>query len=437
MIRPILYVNLPAIVYALDRRARSRQGEFATFICAPGSAEPHGGPTAFLEALTLINPSALTWICEDRWHLHGVAQARHHGAAAWDLTYLAAISSHAAQPASLPTDEVLLELLQYILDAAIMRNVQRVFASIEDDCPEMELFGRVGFQRYARELVYQLDGPALPLAHATTTPAPNSPATTSPALAPVAETVASGENSALWDTPPRADQTPNTVPLARNEPGEPEDHKEPTEWLAFPDRAGRAEAEDPPLRHWHRHDAWGLLRLYDAITPRRVQAAEIPTSDDFAQHRTAVGGTRPWPLVGQRLEAFVCDRGVRLGGWLRLRHGRGSQPHQIWMMVHPEDAHLAGPLLRFGLRRFAEAQPRPILCRVREYDGTTIDALRAAGFAHVGARALLVRHLTLRALRHHTVPALDSRVAYGVKGLGTAPTRYDRGDETTYATSER
>ena len=63
------------------------------------------------------------------------------------------------------------------------------------------------------------------------------------------------------------------------------------------------------------------------------------------------------------------------------------------------------PLLRFGLRRFwAEAQPRPILCCVREYEATTVDALRAAGFAHVGARALLVRHLTLRALRRQRSP---------------------------------
>ena len=72
MIRPILYVNLPAVVYALDRHARTRRGEFATFICAPDLEEPQSGLSAFLNALVLINPTALTWICEDRWHLLGL-----------------------------------------------------------------------------------------------------------------------------------------------------------------------------------------------------------------------------------------------------------------------------------------------------------------------------------------------------------------------------
>jgi hypothetical protein len=376
VIRPILYVNLPGVVYALDRRARSRRGEFATFICAPDAAEPQSRGAAFLEALTLINPSALTWICEDRWHLLGIAQARRRtGAEAWDLAYLAALAPPPGQPAGSPArDEVLLELLQYALNVALRRGVQRVFASVDDDRPEMELFGRVGFQRYARELSYWLAGPA--------TAAAEEASTTS------------------------ADDTPGRCP------------------------------EDPPLRHWHRHDGWGLLRLHDAVTPRRVQVAECLGSEEYlASHIAGDRASLP-PLVGPKVRAFVCDRGVRLGGWLRLSFGRGAQPHQIWLMVHPEDAQLAGPLLRSGLRLLAAAQPRPILCQVREYDATVINALRAAGFEHGGTRALLVRHLTLRALRPQVVPALDSRVAYGVKGLGTAHSQLNRGDETSYATGE-
>ena len=33
MIRPVLYVDLPGIIYSIDRRARNKQHEFANFVC--------------------------------------------------------------------------------------------------------------------------------------------------------------------------------------------------------------------------------------------------------------------------------------------------------------------------------------------------------------------------------------------------------------------
>ena len=386
MIRPILYVNLPAVVYALDRHARTHQrqrGEFARFLCAPDTPEPRSGLAALLHALVLINPNTLTWICEDRWRLLGLAQARRRaGATAWDIAYLATITPPTGQTAPSPSEEVLLELLQYTLDAGILRGVQRVFARVDDDAPEMAVFARTGFQRYARELTYWIDRP--------------------PALA------------------------------ALETPDPPKTGGDVDETAAADALAHRQLA----LRPWHRHDAWGLLRLADAITPRRVQVAECLTSEELLATDTVGGRMGSLPLIEPEVRAYVADRGVRLGGWLRLRFGRGTQPHQLWLMAHPEDASLAGPLLRFGLRQFAAAQPRPIVCRVREYDGVVIDALRGAGFEHTATRALLVRHLMLRALRPNTVPAMESRVAYGVKGLGTAPSHYNEGGTTIYATSD-
>ena len=55
---------------------------------------------------------------------------------------------------------MLFELLQYALNAAITRGVQRFFARVEDERPEIEIFGKLGFQRYARELTYWLESPA-------------------------------------------------------------------------------------------------------------------------------------------------------------------------------------------------------------------------------------------------------------------------------------
>lgn len=394
VIRPILYVNLPAVVYALDRRARSRRGEFAHFVCAPDAEEPRSAAASLAHALVLINPTALTWVCEDRWRLLGVAQASRRGRmAAWDLRYLAAIMPQEGQDGvdSAPQDEVLLELLQFALDTAIMRGVQRVFASVEDETHDLELFARAGFQRYARELRYWL---------------------------------------------PRNPTHADLDALEQNEQQEPHGL---SDLIANEGAAGSAgsagSARDQlAVRHWHRHDDWGLLRLYDASTPRRVQAAECLNAEEFIETRAAGGRMWSLPLVEPSVQTFVYDRGVRLGGWLRLRRGRGSQPHQLWLMAHPEDAGMAGPLLRFGLRQLAAAQPRPVLCQVREYDGAVVDALRSVGFEHTATRALLVRHLVLRALR--TVPAIETRVAYGVKGLGAAQSRMDKGGRTLYATHD-
>jgi hypothetical protein len=187
-----------------------------------------------------------------------------------------------------------------------------------------------------------------------------------------------------------------------------------------PDKASLATQGDPPSLHrWHRHHAWGLHQLYRAVTPQRVQMAEM-LNDSEECAKLHVGSLRPVPSpLARGDESFVCDVGVRLGGWLRICRGHGSAPHQLSLMVHPEHAELAGQLLRYGASRLLEGSVRPIYCQVREYESSAIDALRANGFEHVLTRALLVRHIALLATHPRGVPALEQRMAYGVKGLGT------------------
>jgi len=401
MIRPVPYVDLPGIVFALDRWMRARNGEYANFVIAPAYEEPRSGVAALVSAIWPFTPNALTWICEDRWHPLGVAQARARpGSQAWDLLYLAAMSSPGGQPPTTPQDDVLLELVQYALNAALMRGVHRFFAAMDDERPELELFSKMGFQRYARELTYWLPSPM----DTTDAPAPTTASTmTSSSIRP-------------------------SITLASHLPR----LRTASALLEH----GDAIHADLPLRGWHRHDAWGLLRLYDASTPRRVQMAEGLTSDEFVS--TRAGGGRTWylPLVEPRSAAFVHDRGVRLGGWIRLRFGRGTLPHQLWVMAHPDEPDVPQALVRFGLRLLAADGPRPVVCQVREYEGNVVDALRAAGFEHHGTQALLVRHLTMRALVQREVPAVESRVVYGVRGLGTAQTRLAKGEKTHYATND-
>jgi hypothetical protein len=393
MIRPVLYVDLPGIVYALDRRARARQGEFADFVIAPEDDEPRSGRAAFLNALWPIMPTAHTWLCEDRWRLLGLAQARSRpGAQAWDLHYLAAMTAPGGQPPTVPPRDVLLELVQYALNAAILRGVHRFFLRIEDERPELELLANMGFQRYARELTYCLPAEALATADAR-------------------------ENRA---TPPiRRARLSHALGLAGPE--------------TYAEGAG---AEDLSLVPWRRHDAWGLLRLYDACTPKRVQMAESLTSEELVFTRAGGGRARSLPLVEPACVAYVVDRGVRLGGWVRLRFGRGQQPHHLSVMTHPDEPDLPPALIRFGLRVLAQQARLPVVCHIREYETTGVDALCAAGFELAGVRALLVRHLTMRALRQREVSALEPRVAYGVRGLGTAQTRLIKGEKTHYATND-
>jgi hypothetical protein len=148
----------------------------------------------------------------------------------------------------------------------------------------------------------------------------------------------------------------------------------------------------------------------------------LENSEEFAKlYVGSLRGTR-FPFWRDS-ENYVCDVGVRLGAWMRLYRSHGSVPHQLSFMVHPEHAELAEPLLRFGIQRLQQESAQPILCHVREYESSVIAALRNSGFEQVATRVLLVRHMALLAMRQRTVPSLEQRVAYGVKGLGTVNSR--------------
>jgi hypothetical protein len=340
MIRPVLFVDLPGIIYAIDRRSRSKQNEFANFVCWLEPVENRVMLPPLLKSLFPVNPASRTWICEDHWRLLGFAQVRERPAhITWDLAYLAAMAN-----SEIDSAEVLAALLDYTLSAAATHGILRIFAKVEDDLPELELFQKAGFQRYARQQIVLFD----------------------------------------------------------------------------PDKNALGAASDlPSLRRWSRHHVWGLHQLYRSVTPQRVQTAEmLQDSEECA--KLLVGTLQPWPspLAGND-QSYVCDVGVRLGAWLRICRGHGNAPHQLSLLVHPEHAELAEPLLRFGARKLLESSVRPISCQVRDYETLSLDALSSNGFEQAATRALLVRHIAQLAV--HRVPALEQqRAVYGtVRGLGT------------------
>jgi hypothetical protein len=71
------------------------------------------------------------------------------------------------------------------------------------------------------------------------------------------------------------------------------------------------------------------------------------------------------------------------------------------------------------MRRLLDIDVRRIYCLVREYDTSVITALRNSGFEQANVKVLLVRHIALLAMRQSTVPLLEQRAVYGLKGLGT------------------
>jgi hypothetical protein len=342
MIRPVLYVDLPGIIYSMDRRARSRQHELANFVCWLEPVDNRVSLPPILRDIIPLNPTSRTWICEENWRILGFAQVRERPSRImWDLSYLASMVH-----GNVASDEVLMALLEYMLEIASTHGILRIFAKVEDEIPELELFQRAGFQRYARELTYIYEPEGLP-------------------------------------------------------PG----------------------IDLPTLRRWNRHHVWGLHQLYRSVTPQRVQMAELlENSEEFAQLHVGSLRRLPFSLSGGR-ENYVCDLGVRLGAWLQVYRGHGSAPHQISLIVHPEHTELAEPLLKFGVRRALEGGVRRIYCQVREYESAVIAALRSSGFEHAGTKVLLVRHLALLAMNPRTVPALEQRVVYGVRGLGTVNSR--------------
>jgi len=374
MIRPVLYVDLPGIIYSIDRRARSRQHEFANFVCWLEPLDNRLPLPPILRNIFPLNPSSRTWIAEDHWHILGFAQVQERPMhTMWDISYLASMVQR-----NVASDEILMGLLEYMLEMAGTHGILRIFARVEDEIPEQELFQRAGFQRYARELTYVYDPATVEAQDGDRQPL----------------RTLSGEEVMRGNS-----ESTSTVNTASDNLGL------------------------PSLRRWNRHYVWGLHQLYRSVTPQRVQMAELlENSEEFA--KLHVGPLRPLPSsLSRGNENYVCDVGVRLGAWMRLSRGHGSAPHQLSLIVHPEHADLAEPLIRFGIKRLQEDGVRRIYCAVREYESFVITALRNSGFEHTSTRAMLVRHIALLAMRPRTVPLLEQRVAYGVKGLGTVNSR--------------
>ena len=268
--------------------------------------------------------------------------------------------------------------------------MHRFFVRVNDERPELELFGKLSFQRYTQEVNYWLEDP--------------------------------NDGLRRLDSAMEQDEDGNVTPLTL--------HAAPVE------EGENAIRPDVPLRRWRQHDAWGLLRLYDACTPKLVQLAEGLTNDELI-HTRAAGG-RTWYLPRwsrrRRRSCMIAAPGSAVGCGCAMGAAPSRTCCLCWRILtirawRPLFCALGcGSWRRTGRDRF--------IARRASIETATVDALRAAGFAHTGTDALLVRHLTMRALRGREVPAVEARMAYGVRGYGTTPSRLSKGENTQYARTE-
>jgi hypothetical protein len=159
------------------------------------------------------------------------------------------------------------------------------------------------------------------------------------------------------------------------------------------------------LRHQEDRDAWDLLQLYRAVTPRGVQQAEAPTSKQWQ-----LGGGRPGGLTAQ---AYVWEadnaqtraggtQSSGLGGWVRLL--TGPKGHWITLLYRPEQRALCAEALHYILWSARTSAPKPIYIALREYQSEMGQALADNGFHLLSEQALLVKYTAVLARR--TVPRL-------------------------------
>jgi hypothetical protein len=162
------------------------------------------------------------------------------------------------------------------------------------------------------------------------------------------------------------------------------------------------------LRPAESRDAFPILQLYSAITPRNVQQAEGLTARDYAPP----GG--PMSRWLQRLGltqdspdttwAWVAEADAKLFGWLRLRWREGRC--RMSFLIHP-DKRSDFPAMRDYVVGMARAtRPCVLGVQVRDYEQEMVPQFEEIGFQSNGKSLLLVKHIAVQVMERRLTPVL-------------------------------
>jgi len=144
---------------------------------------------------------------------------------------------------------------------------------------------------------------------------------------------------------------------------------------------------------------WGIARLYAAVTPQAVRAAEGMGNAAFA-------GTCG---VGSGARTFVWSKGAEIAACVRLVSG--PQGHWMHALIHPDEAARAEEILRDALSRLPREGARRVVCSVRAYQVHLRGPLQEIGFQFLTSQAVLVRQnaIPVKAAERRRAPALEKR----------------------------
>jgi hypothetical protein len=162
------------------------------------------------------------------------------------------------------------------------------------------------------------------------------------------------------------------------------------------------------LRAAEARDAFNVLQLHSAVTPRNVQQAEGLTSRDFIQPVGLMGGwLQRFGLAHESSEtmwSWVAEEDGRIFAWFRLRWREGRC--RMSFLIHP-DKRSALPELRDYVVGMARAnRPTILSVSVRDYQQEMTPLFEEIGFQRNGRYLLLVKHIAVQVMERRLTPVL-------------------------------
>lgn len=146
------------------------------------------------------------------------------------------------------------------------------------------------------------------------------------------------------------------------------------------------------LRRMRKRDAWNVVRLYSAITPRNVQHAESMRTTEGA-----LGKLEDW-WENTNGTSYLFERyyaaAIPLAGLVRVTRGRLAS--WVRLHLHPDALMYADEMVAEMIALVSKTRSRSIYVGVRDYEGGIRAALEAAGFEWQMERSHMVKHTTVR-----------------------------------------
>jgi len=162
-------------------------------------------------------------------------------------------------------------------------------------------------------------------------------------------------------------------------------------------------------------DAWGIFQLYCSAAPPEVRHAEGLSSKRWGRGSLAASTL---DRLRRPREIVLDDEGM-IVGWLRLAGRTARQPQRLEVMLHPRAGDVLPAFLAHAVVALEIRRDQRTVCQVRAYEDAVLHGLRRAGFAEVGAHALLVKHAAARVTERQLLLA-----ALRAQSLGLDVSRY-------------